>query len=78
MSRRRRSRRRRSYTGIVHVINITPGRRKAIKLNFKEEISIKTMDISGSLVSKSPIYDTNEKDIPPKEEISCSGSGNAR
>ena len=39
-------------TGIVEVINITPGHRKATILNLDERRSVEKTEISGSIVIK--------------------------
>ena len=61
-------------TGIIEVCNITRGRRSATLLNLDEPVNIEILEISGSNVTKSPIYDTTNEKSNEKEEILTSGS----
>jgi len=61
----------------IEVINITPGRRKATQLNIGPAVPEKNIELSGAIVTKSPIYEVDENTTQQKEEISSSGSGSA-
>ena len=58
MSRRKRRRKNYDITGVVEVIYLTPGNRKTTLLNF--EVEVENTQISGSIVTKTPIYEGNE------------------
>ena len=60
MSKKRRRSRNYDITGVVEVIYLTPGNRKATTLNFDKEEEVKNTQISGSIVTKTPIYEGNE------------------
>ena len=60
MSRRKRRRKNYDITGVVEVIYLTPGNRKTTLLNFDLEVEVENTQISGSIVTKTPIYEGNE------------------
>ena len=60
MSRRKRRRKNYDITGVVEVSYLTPGNRKTTLLNFDLEVEVENTQISGSIVTKTPIYEGNE------------------
>ena len=60
MSKKKRRSRNYDITGVVEVIYLTPGSRKTTTLNFDKEEEVKNTQISGSIVTKTPIYEGNE------------------
>ena len=61
MSRKKRRSRNYDITGIVEVIYLTPGNRKTTLLNFDKEPTVENTEISGSIVTKMPIYEGTDK-----------------
>ena len=61
-------------TGVIEVCNITRGRRNISLLDLDNPINVEILEISGSNVEKSPIYDTDNEKPTQKKEISSSGS----
>ena len=61
---------------MIEVINITKGRRCTTILNFDEESLVKNLEISGSIVEKSPIYKRDAPNTEQEESIFSSGSCN--
>ena len=61
MSRKKRRSRNYDITGIVEVIYLTPGNRKTTLLNFDKEPTVENTEVSGSIVTKTPIYEGKDK-----------------
>ena len=78
MAKRKRKTRDYNISGIVEVINITKGRRTTTFLDLDAEKGIKKVEISGSIVTKSPIYDEDAHQIPQTQEIYSKRSGDER
>lgn len=74
MSRKRRKTRNYDISGTVEVYNITKGRRKATIINLDEKHIVPNLQISGSIVEKSPIYKHDVPQSGQKEDLHTSGS----
>jgi hypothetical protein len=74
MSRKRRKTRNYDISGIIEVINITKGRRKTTIINLNEKPIVPNLQISGSIVQKSPIYKQDVSETSQKEDLHNSGS----
>jgi hypothetical protein len=74
MSRKRRKTRNYDISGIIEVINITKGRRKTTIINLNEKPIVPNLQISGSIVQKSPIYKQDVSEASQKEDLHSSGS----
>ena len=74
MSKKRKRNRNYCLTGIIEVYNITRGRRSATVLNFDKPIETEIMENSGSIVTKSSIYDSHATEVGEKKEVPRSGS----
>jgi aldehyde:ferredoxin oxidoreductase len=59
MSRKKRRNKNYDVSGTVEVYNITKGRRRFSILNFDEPVIIENIEISGSIVTKTSIYEGN-------------------
>jgi hypothetical protein len=70
MPRKKRKNRNYDICGVVEVINITKGRRKTTILNLDAEITVENIEISGSIVTKTPIYQVDATQTTDKEEVS--------
>jgi len=70
MSRKKRKNRNYDICGVIEVINITKGRRKATILNFDVPTTIENIEISGSIVTKTPIYQIDAIQTTNKKEVS--------
>jgi len=60
--------------GVIEVINITKGRRRATILNLNEKPVVENLEISGSIVEKSPIYKQDAPNTEQEEGLPTSGS----
>jgi len=78
MAKRKRKTRNYDVSGVVEVVNITKGRRSATFLNLDQEKDIEKIEISGSIVTKSPIYDEDVLRLTQAEEIFSGRSSNER
>tara|TARA_B100000686_G_scaffold230537_1_gene237930 strand:- start:375 stop:611 length:237 start_codon:yes stop_codon:yes gene_type:complete len=76
MSKKRKKSKNYDITGIVEVINITPGHRKATQINFDDPPSTENTEFSGSIVIKRAIYETHVTENSSNEEISPNRSSN--
>lgn len=72
----RKKKRNRNYrlTGSIEVCNITRGRRKTTLLHLDTPAQVEIVEISGSIVEKSPIYTRNVTEEVPKEIFSSGSS----
>ena len=70
MSRKKRRNKNYDVSGTVEVYNITKGRRGSSILNLDEPIIIENIEISGSIVTKTPIYQGDATQTTNKEEVS--------
>ena len=75
MARKKRKNRNYDICGVIEVINITKGRRRATVLNLDVDIAIENIEISGSIVTKTPIYQVDAAQTTDKEEVSSEWSG---
>ena len=75
MSKKRRKSRNYDITGVVEVINITPGRRMCTTLDLDDPILVENTHNSGSIVIKRAIYETSAIYKLKKEKIPTLGSG---
>jgi|TARA_R110002051_G_scaffold258691_1_gene318021 hypothetical protein len=74
MARKKHKKKGYDVSGTVEVINVTKGRRKVSLLNLNLREPAQNIEISGSIVEKSPIY---KQDVPKdgqKENLHTSGS----
>ena len=78
MGRRRKRTKSYNLSVTIEVINITPGKRRATQLNIGPAIPEKNMELSGAIVTKSPIYEVDESRIQQQEEVFSTGSCNPR
>jgi|7_EtaG_2_1085326.scaffolds.fasta_scaffold56260_1 hypothetical protein len=69
MARKRNKSKNYDITGVVEVINITPGHRKAARLNLDDSRVAEKTEISGSIVIKRAIYEANATKELSNEEI---------
>ena len=74
MSRKKRKNKNYNICGVIEVINITKGRRCATILNLDEKPLVENLEISGSIVTKSPIYKRDAPNTEQEENIFGSGS----
>ena len=74
MARKKRKNRNYDICGVIEVVNITKGRRKTTILNLDAEITVENIEISGSIVTKTPIYQGDAAQTTDKEEVSGEGS----
>jgi hypothetical protein len=74
MSKKRKRNHNYCLSGTIEVYNITRGRRAATILNFDTPIETEIVENSGSIVTKSSIYDSNAPEVGQKKEIPPSGS----
>tara|TARA_R110000824_G_scaffold507_3_gene3264 strand:- start:444 stop:680 length:237 start_codon:yes stop_codon:yes gene_type:complete len=61
-------------SGTIEVINITKGRRKVFLLDLDPPRQAQNIEISGSIVEKSPIYKQDVPEDGQKENLYTSGS----
>ena len=74
MSTKRRKTRNYDISGTIEVVNITKGRRSATIVNLDDKPIVPNLQISGSIVEKSSIYNTDALQTIQKEDLSTSGS----
>jgi len=76
MARKKRRNRNYDVSGTIEVVNITKGRRRSTILNLDERYQVENIEISGSIVEKSSIYDNNADQVYTETEISPKRSHN--
>ena len=76
MARKKRRNRNYDVSGTIEVVNITKGRRRTTILNLDERYQVENIEISGSIVKKSSIYDNNADQAYAETEISTKRSHN--
>ena len=74
MAKKKRKSKNYDVTGVVEVINITPGRRRTEILDLDNPVVIENMQISGSIVTKRAIYETSVTEYSTKKKVSCDRS----
>ena len=76
MSIKKRKKKNYDICGVIEVINITKGRRQATVLDLNERPVVENLEISGSIVEKSPIYTQDAPNTEQEKGIFSSGSCN--
>mgnify|MGYP007063833086 CR=1 FL=1 len=75
MARKKHKKKGYDVSGTIEVINITKGRRNASLLNLDPTPPVQNIEISGSIVEKSPIYKQDAPNSEQKEVLLTIGPG---